>query len=147
MSFFIVNLTQKTQMEWTGKNWPHISVLGDFAAANDTLELVELRTESHEYHGVEYIKQAPYTYGTERVTPGKDGYVLSKQRAKDWIAEQKKNESERVVVPLPRCKQCLEVFEEVDGDVQSIRDHGLCLECFAKGFRKDVVLPRPKKSS
>lgn len=144
--FFIVNLTRRTRMDWTGNTWPHVSTFGEFAEANDTLELVEIRTNRESYKGIKYIKQSPYTYGMERINPDKSGYVLSKQRATDWLEEQKKIEPERAELPLPRCKVCLETYEDIP-EVQCIRDCGKCLECKAKESRRDVVLPRPKKKS
>ncbi len=144
MPFYILNRTQRTLMACVDKKWPLLAVLGDFVRANDTLELVELRSENLSYYGLDYIHQSVYTISMERVNrEGKD-YVPTKQRAIDWLAEQKRNESDRLVLPKPRCNECFHLFEDL-GEVQSIRDFYKCCGCRAKLAGKDVVVPRRKK--
>lgn len=132
--FYLLNLTQQTRKEHDSKIWPLAAelVTDKFAKPLDTLELVELATANHKYRGIEYIRQEVYTYGMERIDKTGNSYVIASVRAIHWLREQRKiKASERLIVPKPRCKICLNTFEGL-GDVQSIRDCGRCTGCRAK---------------
>lgn len=139
--FYILNRTRKTKREWTSKTWPEdISQLGDFINPDDTLELVERTRETLSYHGLDYIRETVYTYGMERVSKDGTSYVDSRQRAIDWLNEARSPTG--VIIPKPRCGQCLGVSEEIP-EVQSIRDSGLCPACRVPKLH--VVVPKKRK--
>lgn len=142
--FYIINRTRKTNVAWTGKTWPKVTFYDGFADPGDTLELVEVVTEELRYHGYfPYLRQTVYSYGIERLSADGNSYVTSKQRAADWLSEQKCPTG--IIIPKPRCRRCLCSYDVI-GDAQSIRDTGLCVKCRTKENGKDVVIPRPVKA-
>jgi hypothetical protein len=144
---FIVNRTRYTNggegNTWIKHNntkWPEVSSLGDFVCAGDTLELVEIVAEKKTYGGITYTREQPYTYGMERINANCTGYVTSKEKARQWLAELINKEG--LILPEPRCPKCKE--KPSDSDMQSLADCGKCWTCRTPKF--DVIIPRPKKS-
>ncbi len=129
--FYIINRTTQTDekssvMEWGSESWPSVESLGAFAKPNDTVELVEVKTENLHYHGISYVRQKIFTFGMERVNKEGTAYLTAQEKANDWLENMLRPKES--ILPHPRCGKCYRKAEE-NAELQSLADTGLCWGC------------------